>query len=132
MTTPSTPLISTAAPTAERAARQPFRLGWMPLAIIVVVVVIAAAVTYWFTVLRFVQSTDDAYVGGNVTVMAPKVNGFVTELLVSDNQRVKANQVLIRLDSRDYTPASHKPMPTCKARVPPSRSSKRSSSCRPP
>jgi membrane fusion protein (multidrug efflux system) len=102
MTTPSTPLISTAAPTAERAARQPFRLGWMPLAIIVVVVVIAAAVTYWFTVLRFVQSTDDAYVGGNVTVMAPKVNGFVTELLVSDNQRVKANQVLIRLDSRDY------------------------------
>ena len=51
----------------------------MPLAIIVVVVVLAAAATYWFTVLRFVQSTDDAYVGGNVTVMAPKVNGFVTE-----------------------------------------------------
>src|SRR5476651_2841681 len=101
MTTPSTPLISTAAPTAERAARQPFRLGSMPLAIIAVVIVIAAAATYWFTVLRFVQSTDDAYVGGNVTVMAPKVNGFVTELLVTDNQRVKANQVLIRLDSRD-------------------------------
>jgi len=98
MTTPSTQLSST----AERGARRPFRLGWMPPAIIVVVIVIAAAATYWFTVLRFVQSTDDAYVGGNVTVMAPKVNGFVAELLVSDNQRVKANQVLIRLDSRDY------------------------------
>lgn len=102
MTTPSTQLSSTAAPTAERGARRSFRIGWMPLAIIVVVVVVAAASTYWFTVLRFVQSTDDAYVGGNVTVMAPKVNGFVTELLVTDNQRVKANQVLIRLDSRDY------------------------------
>jgi membrane fusion protein, multidrug efflux system len=37
-----------------------------------------------------------------VTVMAPKVNGFVTEVLVQDNQFVKAGQVLIRLDSRDY------------------------------
>jgi len=102
MTTPSSPLPSTAAPTAEREARRPFRIGWMPLAVTVVVIVLAAAATYWFTVLRFVQSTDDAYVGGNVTVMAPKVNGFVAELLVSDNQRVKANQVLVRLDSRDY------------------------------
>jgi membrane fusion protein (multidrug efflux system) len=102
MTTPSSPLSSTAAPTAERDTRRPFRLGWMPLAIIAVLVVMAAAATYWFTVLRFVQSTDDAYVGGDVTVMAPKVSGFVAELLVADNQRVKAGQVLIRLDSRDY------------------------------
>src|ERR1700712_1974047 len=102
MTTPSTPLASTAAPAAERGARRPFRIGWMPLAVIIVLLVLAAAATYWYTVLRFVQSTDDAYVGGNVTVMAPKVNGFVAELLVSDNQRVKAGQVLIRLDSRDY------------------------------
>ncbi|AMM17767.1 MAG: HlyD family secretion protein [Pseudomonadota bacterium] len=102
MTTPSTPLASTASPAVEGGARRSFRIGWMPAAIIVVLVVVAAATTYWYTVLRFVQSTDDAYVGGNVTVMAPKVNGFVTELLVADNQRVKAGQVLVRLDSRDY------------------------------
>jgi membrane fusion protein, multidrug efflux system len=99
MNSPSTPVSTPNAPAATRGAR---RIPWMPLAILIVVVVVAAAGVYWFTVLRFVQSTDDAYVGGNVTVMAPKVNGFVTELLVTDNQRVKANQVLIRLDSRDY------------------------------
>src|ERR1700733_11814777 len=99
MNSPSTPVASPNAPAAARGTR---RIPWMPIALLIVLVVLAAAGVYWFTVLRFVQSTDDAYVGGNVTVMAPKVNGFVTELLVTDNQRVKANQVLIRLDSRDY------------------------------
>jgi membrane fusion protein (multidrug efflux system) len=99
MNSPSTPVSTPNAPAATRGTR---RIPWMPLAILIIVVVVAAAGVYWFTVLRFVQSTDDAYVGGNVTVMAPKVNGFVTALLVTDNQSVKANQVLIRLDSRDY------------------------------
>jgi membrane fusion protein (multidrug efflux system) len=74
----------------------------MRLAYGAVALVLAAAAGYWFFVLRFEQSTDDAYVGGNVTVMAPKVNGFVTDILVQDNQHVAANQVLIRLDARDY------------------------------
>jgi membrane fusion protein (multidrug efflux system) len=100
MNTPSTSVPPANVSVAERGARR--RIAWMPLAVLLVVVVVAAAATYWFTVLRFVQTTDDAYVGGNVTVMAPKVNGFVTELLVTDNQRVQANQVLVRLDSRDY------------------------------
>ncbi|MFL9874275.1 HlyD family secretion protein [Paraburkholderia megapolitana] len=78
------------------------RIPWMLLAIATVVVVVAAAVSYWFIVGRFIETTDDAYVGGDVTVMAPKVNGFVTDVLVKDNQYVHANQVLIRLDSRDY------------------------------
>ncbi|RFU48995.1 HlyD family secretion protein [Paraburkholderia sp. DHOC27] len=74
----------------------------MLLAVIVVLVVLAAALSYWFFAGRFLESTDDAYVGGDVTVMAPKVNGFVTDVLVRDNQRVKVGQVLIRLDTRDY------------------------------
>ncbi|WP_096725054.1 HlyD family secretion protein [Paraburkholderia acidicola] len=78
------------------------RIPWMLLAIVTVVVVVAIAVSYWFIVGRFIETTDDAYVGGDVTVMAPKVNGFVTDVLVKDNQYVHANQVLIRLDSRDY------------------------------
>src|ERR1700748_1039141 len=105
MNSPSTPVSSPTVPApapAPAAVRGTRRIPWMPLAILIVLIVIAAAAAYWFTVLRFVQSTDDAYVGGNVTVMAPRVNGFVTALLVTDNQRVKANQVLIRLDSRDY------------------------------
>ena len=59
----------------------------------------------WWTNGRFIESTDDAYVGGNVTAIAPHVGGFIADVLVTDNQRVKAGQPLIRLDSRDYEAA---------------------------
>jgi membrane fusion protein (multidrug efflux system) len=53
----------------------------------------------WWTTGRFVESTDDAYVGGDVTEISPHVSGFITNLLVSDNQRVSAGQELIRIDA---------------------------------
>src|SRR5215470_2287537 len=56
---------------------------------------------YWRTTGRFIESTDDSYVGGNVTPISPHIAGFVTEILVTDNQRVDAGQVLVRLDDRD-------------------------------
>ena len=61
--------------------------------------------TDWWTNGRFMQSTDDAYVGGNVTAIAPHVAGFVTEIPVTDNQHVTAGQLLIRIDPRDYQAA---------------------------
>ena len=61
---------------------------------------------YWWTTGRFIQSTDDAYVGGNVTPISPHIAGFVAEILVSDNQRVDAGQVLVRLDDRDVRAAA--------------------------
>ncbi len=59
---------------------------------------------YW-TVGRFIESTDDAYAGGNVTPISPHVAGFVAEILVGDNERVRAGQPLIRLDDRDFRAA---------------------------
>ena len=59
---------------------------------------------YW-TVGRFHVSTDDAYVAADNTVVAPKVAGYVHELLVSDNQPVRAGQVLARIDDRDFRAA---------------------------
>jgi membrane fusion protein (multidrug efflux system) len=59
----------------------------------------------WWTQGRFIQTTDDAYVGGNVTPVAPHVSGFVAQVLITDNQFVKAGQPLIRLDDRDYRAA---------------------------
>jgi membrane fusion protein (multidrug efflux system) len=55
----------------------------------------------WWTVGRFIEVTDDAYVGDDVTTIAPHVAGFVQQILVTDNQFVKPGQVLIRLDARD-------------------------------
>ncbi|WP_366983093.1 MFS transporter [Pseudomonas aeruginosa] len=54
---------------------------------------------------RVVQSTDDAYVHADFTLVAPKVAGFVQDVLVEDNQPVKAGQLLARLDDRDFRTA---------------------------
>src|SRR5262245_5162881 len=47
-------------------------------------------------------STDDAYVNGHVTFLAPRVAGQVTQVLVDDNYRVKKGDVLVRLDREPY------------------------------
>lgn len=49
-----------------------------------------------------IESTDNAYVRGSVTVIAPKVDGYVAEVLVQDFAPVAAGQVLVRLDDRNY------------------------------
>jgi multidrug resistance efflux pump len=46
--------------------------------------------------------TENAYVRGQITVMAPQVNGYVVEVLVQDYQRVEQGQVLARIDDRIY------------------------------
>ncbi|OLS59292.1 HlyD family secretion protein [Pseudomonas putida] len=51
------------------------------------------------------QSTNDAYVSADYTVVAPKVSGFIKEVLVEDNQQVQAGQLLATLDDRDYQAA---------------------------
>jgi membrane fusion protein (multidrug efflux system) len=61
--------------------------------------------TDWWRVGRFIETTDDAYAGGNVTPVSPHVAGFVAQILVGDNQHVDAGQVLIRLDDRDFAAA---------------------------
>jgi membrane fusion protein (multidrug efflux system) len=56
---------------------------------------------YW-TVGRFLVSTDDAYVKADNTTIAPKVSGYLADVLVGDNERVKAGQVLAKIDDRDF------------------------------
>lgn len=56
---------------------------------------------YYFTVSRYFQKTDNAYVKADVTWVVPRVSGEITSLLVNDNQVVKAGQVLMKLDDRD-------------------------------
>ncbi|MET4293764.1 membrane fusion protein (multidrug efflux system) [Bradyrhizobium sp. LB8.2] len=56
---------------------------------------------YW-TVGRFLVSTDDAYVKADSTTIAPKVSGYLDRVLIGDNEHVKAGQVLARIDDRDF------------------------------
>ena len=47
-------------------------------------------------------STDNAYIRGDATSLAPKVSGYITAVEIADNQTVRAGDVLFRIDDRDY------------------------------
>src|SRR6266403_139023 len=68
---------------------------------IVLVAVVAGLLLYFHNR----ESTDDAQVDGHITPMASKVYGRVAQVLVEDNQAVKAGQVLVKIDPRDYQAA---------------------------
>src|SRR6185312_714110 len=63
------------------------------------------------------EETDDAYVGGDLTVIGPKVPGYISELPVRDNQLVHAGDLLVRIDDRDYRAALAKAYGTIDAQV---------------
>lgn len=67
----------------------------------VVIVLAVAAGGYWFLTRNEVE-TDDAFTAGRAVSIAPHVSGYVTELLVNDNQFVRKGQVLARIDPRDW------------------------------
>ncbi|MEN3287145.1 MAG: rane fusion protein multidrug efflux system [Bradyrhizobium sp.] len=75
---------------------------------ILLAVGVAAAADYghdYLTAGRYLQSTDDAYVKADTTLISPKVSGYIAEVLVGDNEAVKAGQVLARIDDRDFKAA---------------------------
>src|SRR5467141_1510691 len=64
--------------------------------------VLLAVVTGLFVYYHNRETTDDAQVDGHITPIASKIYGRVAEVLVTDNEQVKAGQVLVRIDPRDY------------------------------
>jgi len=72
------------------------------LAAVTVIVAGAPCAAWWFTEGRFIESTDDAYVQGNIALLSPRIEGSVAAVLVTDNQTVHASQPLILLDASDW------------------------------
>jgi len=60
---------------------------------------------YYVTAGRYLETTDDAYVKADSTIIAPKVSGYIAEVLVADNEPVQSGQVLARIDDRDFRTA---------------------------
>lgn len=56
----------------------------------------------WWTNGRFLIGTDDAYIEGDITIISPKVSGYVEKVNVIANQTVKAGDPLITIDGTDY------------------------------
>ncbi|MDB5793180.1 MAG: hemolysin secretion protein [Massilia sp.] len=105
---PPPPADSNDAPPAAAAAPPPKKIKASPRSIAAMAVVAAVGIglIMWawhlgpFNTTRV--ATDNAYVRGAITVLAPQVNGYVTEVLVKDYQYVKSGQELLRIDGRVY------------------------------
>ncbi|MDO6707251.1 HlyD family secretion protein [Photobacterium sp. 1_MG-2023] len=68
----------------------------------------ASVAVYWSSYGRYFQSTDNAYLQGEITNISPKVSGYIQQTFVSDNDQVQAGQLLAILDDRDYQAAFEK------------------------
>jgi membrane fusion protein (multidrug efflux system) len=85
---------------AREAAKRPRSIAKF-IVVFVVLLAVAAGTTVY---LHFQDrvSSDDANVDGHISAIAPKIAGNVVEVLVNDNQPVKAGDVLVRIDPRDF------------------------------
>jgi membrane fusion protein (multidrug efflux system) len=89
-------------PATDQRTAAPARRKWLPFVIVGLVVAVAAT----WGVREYVwgmhhESTDNAQLDGHITVIAPRVQAFVSRVLVDDNQHVKAGDTLVVLDDRD-------------------------------
>src|ERR1035437_3047878 len=101
-----TPSPQAAALTFQTAAPPPSRrrLRWLLRPLLGLVVILAAALTgnWWVTEGRYIESTDNAYVQGDIAVLGPRIEGDVIAIPVTDNQLVHKGDPLIVLDDRDW------------------------------
>ena len=92
-------------PPALESAPKPLMSPKIRRALVVVGGVLVAVFVGLLVYFRNRESTDDAQVDGHITPIASKVYGRVAEVLVDDNQAVKAGQVLVKVDPADYQAA---------------------------
>jgi len=87
----------------------PARKGARRAALVLALLAGTAGIVYYghayWTNGRYLETTDDAYVKADSTIIAPKVSGYIAKVLVSDNEKVKAGQALAKIDDRDFRAA---------------------------
>lgn len=94
---------TTPAPEGAEKPKMPAARKWLYIGIGVLVLLglIAGGTLYWLHARHF-ESTDDAFIDGHSSQVAPQVAGRVIKVAVDDNQMVQADQLLVVLDPRDY------------------------------
>ncbi|MDN4999281.1 HlyD family secretion protein [Bradyrhizobium sp. GCM10027634] len=86
-------------------SRQAIRRAALAFAAALGVAGAAAFGHYYLTTGRYLETTDDAYVKADSTIIAPKISGYIADVLVADNEAVKAGQLLARIDDSDFRTA---------------------------
>jgi membrane fusion protein (multidrug efflux system) len=85
-----------------RLSRQPIKRAALALAVALGVAGAADFGYGYLTTGRYLETTDDAYVKADSTIISPRVSGYIAEVLVGDNEKVKAGQLLAKIDDRDF------------------------------
>jgi membrane fusion protein (multidrug efflux system) len=83
----------------------PFRLQALRVAASVLILAVVAWACFRLLADPNSETTNDAYVAADFTLVAPRVAGQLSEVLVDDNQHVKAGQLIARIDDRDFRAA---------------------------
>jgi membrane fusion protein (multidrug efflux system) len=92
------------------AMRSRLGLGWLRrhylllVGALIAALAVAAFAHYWASA-RFVVATNDAYVQADSTLVASRVSGYVSAVMIQDHQPVKAGQALALIDDRDFRAA---------------------------
>ena len=98
--------MSAVAESAAPATGRKKSLKFIALGVVGLAVVLYGV--HWWTTGRFIEDTDDAYVGGDITVIGSKVPGYIQAIAVTDNQVVHKGDLLVKIDDRDYRAALEK------------------------
>ncbi|TPN41834.1 HlyD family secretion protein [Mesorhizobium sp. B1-1-9] len=80
----------------------PRRRPYLSIAILIVLLLVAAGLVMWWLNTRQYESTDDAFIDARTVTIGAEISGRVTDVAVTDNQPVKAGDILLRIDDSDY------------------------------
>ena len=99
-------------PTDDEQELKPIRIGeflrthWILTAVAAILIIIAVvAGTMWWLHARHFESTDDAFIDSRQFAVSSKVAGYVSDVKVTDNEKVNAGDLLVQIDDRDYRAA---------------------------
>ncbi len=96
---PAEPVAAVAASTPVPHTAAPNKTRWVLGAIFLAAALVGARM--WWRAHYF-EVTDNAYLEGNVSLVSPRIAGTVAKVLVKDNQRVQAGELLAELDQADH------------------------------
>ncbi len=91
---------------SEDTKRSPLKKPWVRVFLVVAGVALVVGGGWWlwhyWTVGRFIESTNDAYLQADQVTIAPKVGGYVEDVMVQANASVEAGDVLVKINDEDY------------------------------
>ncbi len=96
--------VGKSSPITSPSDRQPRRRGRLLIGVLGAVVLVAVGILGipWIRLMLNTVSTDDAYVNGHVTFVAPRVSGQISRVLVDDNYRVRKGELLAERDKEPF------------------------------